>query len=109
MSCASLAASPLSDSRNFRVPELAMVPRFWITSSRLMPMPLSLMESVEAEASGVSDTESSSPPSNPGLASASKRNFSQASEAFEMSSRRNISLFEYSEWITSRSTCLVSA
>jgi hypothetical protein len=41
MSFASLARSPLSDSRNWRVPDFAMVPKFSITSSRLMPIPLS--------------------------------------------------------------------
>ncbi len=73
-----------------------------------MPMPLSLTLSVPAAASGISVMQSVSEPSNAGLASASKRSFSQASEAFEISSRRKISLCEYSEWITSRSTCFVS-
>jgi len=33
---------------NSRVPDLAMVPRLLMTSSRLMPMPLSLIVSVRA-------------------------------------------------------------
>src|SRR5882757_3592079 len=74
-----------------------------------MPMPLSLTVSVPAAVSGISVTDISSEPMRPGLAIASKRSFSQASEAFDISSRRKISLCEYSEWITNRSTCLVSA
>src|SRR3984957_5098408 len=109
MSCASLAESPLKLSRNRLVPELAIVPRLSITSASLMPMPLSLMSKVPAAASGASVTESGSAPRSSGLASASKRSFSQASEALEISSRRKISLCEYSEWITNRRTCLVSA
>ncbi len=91
------------------VPERAMVPRLSITSASLMPMPLSLMDKVPAAASGTSVTDSASAPNRSGLASASKRSFSQASEALEISSRRKISLCEYSEWITNRNTCLVSA
>jgi Kef-type K+ transport system membrane component KefB len=43
------------------------------------------------------------------LSSASKRSLSQASEALETSSRRKISLFEYSEWVTRCRICLTSA
>jgi hypothetical protein len=86
-----------------------MVPRLSMISASLMPMPLSLMLNVPAFVSGVSVIESTSLPKSSGLAIASKRNFSQASEPFEISSRRKISLCEYSEWITKRSTCLVSA
>src|SRR3546814_1362534 len=64
-----------------------------------MPTPLSLIVSVPAAASGISSTHSSSPPISSGLAIASKRSLSQASDAFEINSRRKISLFEYSEWI----------
>src|ERR1700722_20063573 len=109
ISCASLAESPLKVSRNFLVPDRAMVPRLSMISASLMPMPLSLMLKVPASVSGVSVIDSASLPKSSGLAIASKRNFSQASEAFEISSRRKISLCEYSEWITKRSTCLVSA
>ena len=108
MSWASFAESPLKPSRNFFVPERAIVPRLSITSSSLMPMPLSLTVKVRAAVSGIRVTDKVSEPINAGLASASKRNFSQASEAFEISSRRKISLCEYSEWITNRSTCFVS-
>src|ERR1700726_4402348 len=109
MSCASLALSPLKPSRNFLVPERAIVPRLSMTSSWLMPMPLSLTVSVPAAASGIKVTDITSAPIKPGFAMASKRSFSQASEAFEINSRRKISLCEYSEWITNRKTCLVSA
>ena len=74
-----------------------------------MPMPLSLTVSVPASASGIRVTDNSSVPRRPGLARASKRNFSHASEALEINSRKKISLCEYSEWITNRSTCFVSA
>ena len=62
-----------------------------------MPMPLSLMDRVPAALSGNSVTESASEPNKSGLASASKRSFSQASEALEINSRRKISLCEYME------------
>src|ERR1700693_1700076 len=67
------------------------------------------MARVPAAPSGTSVTERASAPNRSGLASASNRSFSQASEALEISSRRNISLCEYIEWITNRKTCLVSA
>src|SRR5260370_6355666 len=79
-----------------------------MTSSWFMPMPLSLTVKVPATASGIKVTDISSAPIKPGFAIASKRSFSQASEAFEINSRRKISLCEYSEWMTNRSTCLVS-
>ena len=41
--------------------------------------------------------------------SASNRSLSSASEAFEISSRKKISLWLYSEWIISFSSCLTSA
>src|ERR1700692_3292721 len=108
MSCASLALPPLKPSRNFLVPERAIVPRLSMTSSWFMPIPLSLTVNVPAAASGIKVTDISSAPIKPGFAIASKRSFSQASEAFEINSRRKISLCEYSEWMTKRSTCLVS-
>ncbi len=43
------------------------------------------------------------------LSSASKRSLSQASDALETSSRRKISLLEYSEWVTRCRICLTSA
>src|SRR5258708_6994025 len=109
MSWASLALSPLKPSRNFLVPERAIVPRLSMTSSWLIPMPLSLTVNVPAVASRMKVTDISSAPIKPGFAIASKRSFSQASEAFEINSRRKISLCEYSEWMTNRRTCLVSA
>ena len=39
----------------------------------------------------------------------SKRNLSQASEALEINSRKKISGFEYSEWVTKWSNCATSA
>src|SRR5690242_20780369 len=53
--------------------------------------------------------QSPPPSSSAGLCSASKRSLSQASEALEISSRRKISRFEYSEWIISCSSCFTSA
>src|SRR6185369_4713825 len=44
-----------------------------------------------------------------GLFNASKRSLSQASDALEIISRRKISLFEYSEWVTRCRICLTSA
>jgi hypothetical protein len=43
------------------------------------------------------------------LSSASKRSLSHASDALDTSSRRKISLFEYSEWVTRCRICLTSA
>ena len=81
-----------------------------ITSSRLMPIPLSLMVSVRAVALvSILISSFSSLPRISGLVSASKRRRSRASEALEISSRRKISLLEYSEWITISRSCLVSA
>ena len=84
-----------SISRNFFVPDDAMVPRFCSSSAASMPMPLSEIISVFAPLSaaiwifhsGLSWTSA---------LSVSERNFARsiASDAFEMSSRRNISFFE---------------
>jgi hypothetical protein len=75
-----------------------MVPRCEITSSRLMPMPLSEMVTVFASLSNKTRIFSSwSLPYRASLLIASKRSLSAASEAFEISSRRKISLFEYKE------------
>jgi len=71
-----------------------MVPRLSITSSWVMPMPLSCTVNVPAALSGINVTVSVSVPRSEGLASASKRSFSHASEALESSSRRKISLCE---------------
>ena len=65
---------------------------------------------VRAAASKPTSIASSDAPSySAGSASAWKRSLSQASEAFEISSRRKISRLEYSEWIISLSSCLTSA
>ena len=49
------------------------------------------------------------PRAAPALCSASKRSLSQASDALEISSRRKMSLLEYSEWIIRCRSCLTSA
>jgi hypothetical protein len=69
-----------------------------ISSSRDMPMPLSRRLRVRLSRSATMSIASSPPSaSSPGSARASKRSFSQASEALDTSSRRKMSLFEYSE------------
>ncbi len=66
-----------------------------------MPMPLSVMVIVFASGSKPMRTSRFGLSSySSGLFSASKRSLSQASDALEMSSRRKISLFEYSECVT---------
>ena len=82
-------------SASSRVPDLAMVPMLSITSFRLIPMPWSWIVSVRASGSASSRMESSAPSSrSSGFVSASKRSRSVASEAFEISSRRKMSLCE---------------
>ncbi len=67
-----------------------------------MPTPLSRTLSVPALASkSIQMASSVSPASSSGLASARKRSLSLASEALEISSRRKISRWLYSEWIIS--------
>ena len=81
-----------------------------MASSRLMPMPLSAIVMVRACVVRSMVMTSSPPPcSSSGCASASNRSLSSASEALEISSRRKISLWLYSEWIISLSSCLTSA
>ena len=95
---------------NSRVPLLAMVPRCCTASSALMPMPLSRMVMVLALSSNQTRTSRLGASSNSALlSSASKRSLSQASDALETSSRRKISLLEYSEWVTRCRICLTSA
>ena len=95
---------------NSRVPLLAIVPRLAMASASLMPMPVSVMDSVLASLSKDTRTSSlgCSSYSEPS-AMAAKRSLSQASDAFEISSRRKISLFEYSECVTRCSSCATSA
>ncbi len=82
-------------SRNAFVPLWATVPRWSITSCRDMPMPLSEMVSVFAALSGaILIFQSVLPSSLSALASASNRTLLMASDAFEISSRRKISLSE---------------
>ena len=94
---------------NSPVPDLAIVPRWAMASSRLMPMPLSSMVIVRACLSKDTRTPSSpSPSSKRASVRASKRSLSAASAALDTSSRRKISLLEYSEWIISCSSCFTS-
>ena len=80
---------------NSRVPLLAIVPRWATASSDDMPMPLSVIVMVLASLSKATRTSRSVLPSySSGLSIASKRSLSHASDAFEISSRRKISLFE---------------
>jgi hypothetical protein len=89
-----LAASARRGSgRNSRVPERAMVPRFSITSSRVMPMPLSSMVSVRASSSRRMSMPLAVGSATSLRVSARKRALSRASEALEISSRRKTSLF----------------
>ena len=86
---------------NSRVPLFAIVPRCATASSADMPMPLSVIVTVFAAASKVTRTSRFGASSNSAaLFSASKRSLSQASDAFDTSSRKKISLFEYSECVT---------
>ena len=92
------------------VPLLAMVPKWSMASCSLMPMPLSVMVSVLAALSKVTRTSRLGASSYRALLfSASKRSLSQASDALETSSRRNISWLEYSEWVTRCSSWATSA
>ena len=100
MSRESLRVSPVSDCTNSAVPDFAIVPRFATTSSRLMPIPLSVIETVPASASkSTSILSSGSSSVSAGSASASKRSLSAASDALEISSLRKISRLLYNEWI----------
>ena len=86
-----------------------MVPIFSTTSVRLMPIPLSLRVMVRAALSMLTRMRSSESPSyRASSLSASKRSLSAASEAFEISSRRNISLLLYKEWIIRPNSCRTS-
>src|SRR6266853_4814090 len=87
-----------------------MVPMLATTSSRDIPMPLS--DTVRVRACLSKETRilrSASEPYRALSKSASKRSLSAASEAFETSSLRKISLLPYKEWILRLSSCLTSA
>ena len=72
-----------------------MVPRFVTTSSRDMPMPLSITRRTRFSGSTWMRMQSrGSTPSRESSESASTRSLSSASLAFETSSRRKISRFE---------------
>jgi hypothetical protein len=58
---------------------------------------------------GDADLLSASDSNNAGLAMASKRSLSQASDALLTSSRRKMSRLLYSEWIIRCSSCFTSA
>jgi hypothetical protein len=91
------------------VPLLAMVPRCSTASAWLMPMPLSVMVRVGVLVEGHAHLQVGRVFVQRGLVSASKRSLSQASDALETSSRRKISLLEYSEWVTRCSSWATSA
>ena len=110
MRVASFRWSPVRAWKNSRVPDLAMVPMCSITSARLIPIPLSATVIVPASLS--KETRIRSGPSSSGfspLASSSSRSRSMASDAFEMSSRRKISLLLYSELIIKSRSWTTSA
>ena len=87
-----------------------MVPRWSMASSRLMPMPLSRTVSVPAFGVRLDpDRQLARRPQQRGSASARNRSLSLASEALEISSRRKISRWLYSEWIMSCSSSRTSA
>eukprot|EP01137_Pigoraptor_chileana_P031203 Opistho-2@18675 len=80
--------------KNSDVPDFAIVPRFFTRSSRVMPTPVSVMCSTLFFLSAWILIESS--PRSPYFSLSvreRKRILSSASDAFEMSSRRKISLF----------------
>ena len=109
ISWASFFWSPSSLAMNSRVPLLAMVPRWRWPPRRSCRCRCrdgqGLGFLVEADAHSRFGWSSYSA----ALSSASKRSLSQASEALETSSRRKISLLEYSEWVTRCRICLTSA
>ena len=70
-----------------------MVPSWATTSSRFMPTPESVTDTVAELGSNSTSMDIDSAPSA-GSASARNRRLSQASEALEISSRRKISRFE---------------
>ena len=84
------------DARNFFVPELAIVPRLLFKSSSSMPMPLSDIVSVRPVPSVnvISILGSKAKPLRDSSVRVRYLSLSIASEAFEISSRRKISLLE---------------
>ena len=96
--------------RNCSEPDLAMVPRFSIISSSVMPMPVSATDRILFSLSSVmriSNGRSASRRLSPLLCM--KRTFSSASEALDKSSRRKISRLVYRECVRIFKTFRVSA
>ena len=82
-------------SRKAAVPLLAMVPMCSRTSSRVMPIPLSETVRVRfSESKEIRIRNALSSPRIPGSVWDLNRSLSMASEAFEMSSLRKMSLLE---------------
>ena len=80
------------------VPDLAIVPKLSITSSRVIPIPLSSMVMVFASASVATRMRYSAvKPANSGSLITANRCLSMASDELEMSSLKNISRLEYKE------------
>ena len=76
------------------MPDFAIVPRYCISSSLSMPIPLSLTDRVLASASAVIIIFGAAFSASSVSLRHSIRLLSSASEAFEISSRKNISLLE---------------
>ena len=96
--------------RNCSEPDLAMVPRFSIISSSVMPTPVSATDRVLFSLSSVmriSRGRSASRTLSPLLCM--KRTFSSASDALDRSSRRKISRLVYRECVRIFKTFRVSA
>ena len=82
-------------SMNALVPDCAMVPRLVIISALVMPTPESMIVSVLFDLSGTRRMKSSGFESSTALSVSDWwRILSSASDEFEMSSRRKISLLE---------------
>jgi hypothetical protein len=80
---------------NYLAPDLAIVPRQLIRSSLVIPIPVSLTVSVLLASSGITSTRSSFySPKTSGLVNDKNYILSQASEAFDIISLRNISFVE---------------
>jgi hypothetical protein len=88
-----------------------MVPRFSSRSFSSMPMPVSEMLSVfpSFPSKEMSIRGTKGPPLYSSWVSVRYRSLSRASEAFETSSRRKISVCEYREWMMRLSSWLTSA
>ena len=90
------------------VPDSAIVPKWLFASSRVIPIPLSVMVKVLASLSAlIWILKLGSSLIKSGLVKDMKCNLSIASEAFEINSRRKTSLFEYKE-LASKSSNLVT-